>query len=94
MQKEVVQEEGDKRMVREVFAGRTVSKPTRPNPVYTPRRKKAEASTMTNQQKDSESEIESDIDEVTVVMKAGGKKRMKLKLPGGELQIDFKMQPN
>ena len=73
IQKEVVQEEGDKRMVREVFAGRTVSKPTRPNPVYTPRRKKAEASTMTHQQKDSESEIESDIDEVTVVMKAGGK---------------------
>ena len=73
-----------------MYAGRIISKPTRPRPVYTPSRKRAERGTMTDQQ---EKDSESDVDEVTVVMKSEGKKRIKLKLPGGELKLDLEMKP-
>ena len=82
----------DERRVREVYAGRMISKPTRPRPVYTPSRKRAERGTMTDQQ-EKEKDSESDVDEVTVVMKSEGKKRIKLKLPGGELKLDLEMKP-
>ena len=59
----------DERRVREVYAGRMISKPTRPRPVYTPSRKRAERGTMTDQL-EKEKDSESDVDEVTVVMKS------------------------
>ena len=73
--------------MQNIYSGRIYTKPTRPKPVFAPPRKQAEDSAKKEDHVDSDSNM----DEITITIKAGARKRLKLKFPCGELRLDFEM---